>query len=258
MSKPTEHMYLPDVQLRPDVPYNHIISAANYACAKRPNVVILAGDWWDFPSLSTYEKPGSKFFDGVELQSDLEYGNHVMEEFLAVFRKQRGYRPRIVLTEGNHEFRMQRVINTDPTKLNGILGRHLLHMGHQRGGMDEVEYHNFLDIVTIDGIMYSHYFCNPQSLLRNVLCGQMDNRLNKLKRSFTQGHQQCLMTGNQYLPDGSRIRGLVAGAFYQHNEEYAGPQGHNYWRGCIYKHEVRDGDYDMMELSLPYLVEHWS
>jgi hypothetical protein len=249
-------MYLPDTQLRPGVPTNHLISAANYACDKRPNTIVLAGDWWDFPSLSTYEKPGSKWFDGVDLQHDIEFGNHHMEEFLSVIRRKRGYSPRIVLTEGNHEFRMQRAINTDPTKLDGILGRHLLHLG--QGPSKEVEYHNFLDIVTIDGIMYSHYFCNPQSLMRGVLGGQMDNRLNKLKRSFTQGHQQTLMTGNQHLADGTRIRGLVAGAFYQHDEDYAGPQGHNYWRGCIYKHQVNDGDYDLMELSLDYLLENWS
>jgi hypothetical protein len=50
----------------------------------------------------------------------------------------------------------------------------------------------------------------------------------------------------------------VAGAFYQHDEEYAGPQGNHYWRGIVYKHEVRDGDYDLMELSLPYLLRAWS
>jgi hypothetical protein len=249
--KTIEHMYLPDTQLRPGVPTNHLPAAANYACSKRPNTIIIGGDWWDLPSLSSYEKPGSQFFEGVSLEADIEFGNEAMDEFLGIIAKERGYSPRIVFTEGNHEYRMMRAINDDPTRLAGLLGRHNFRL-------PGVEYHNFLDIVTIDGIMYSHYFCNPQSLMRGVLGGQMDNRLNKLKRSFTQGHQQTLMTGSQYLPDGSRIRGLVAGAFYQHDEEYAGPQGHNYWRGCIYKHEVVNGDYDLMELSLPYLVEHWS
>lgn len=249
-----EHMYIPDVQLRPGVPFNHIPAAANYAADKRPNVIVIAGDWWDLPSLSSYEKPGSKFFEGVKLDADLEMGNHVMDLFLTVIRKAKGYKPRIVFTEGNHEYRMQRAINVDPVRLEGLMGRHLFHFG--KAG--EVEFYPFLDIVNIDGILYSHYFVNPQSLLRGTLGGQMDNRLNKIKKSFTQGHQQTLLTGSQYLPDGSRIRGLVAGAFYQHNEEYAGPQGHNYWRGCIYKHEVRDGDYDLMELSLPYLVEQWT
>ncbi len=251
--KTIEHMFLPDTQLRPEVPDGHIVCAANYACDKRPDKIIIAGDWWDLPSLSRYEKPGSQFFDGVELQNDIEYGNNAMEAFLARIRKERGYRPDIFFLMGNHEYRMDRAINDDPTKLNGILGHHLLHLPSK-----EVQVYPFLDIVTIDGVMYSHYFVNPQSLIRGVLGGQMDNRLNKLKKSFTQGHQQTLMTGSQYLPDGSRIRGCVAGAFYQHDEEYAGPQGHNYWRGCIYKHEVRDGDYDVMELSIDYLLREWS
>jgi hypothetical protein len=250
--KKIEHMFIPDTQLRPGVPTNHVPAAANYAVDKRPDVIVIAGDWWDLPSLSVYEKPGSKFFEGVSLSADIDFGNDVMEDFLRPIRRARGYSPRIIFTEGNHEYRLQRHINEDPTRLGEIMGRHQFNLP------SDIESHPFLDIVTVDGIMYSHYFCNPASLLRGVLGGQMDNRLNKLKRSFSQGHQQILMTGNQFLPDGSRIRGLVAGAFYQHDEEYAGPQGHNYWRGCIYKHEVRNGDYDMMELSLDYLVEQWS
>ena len=251
--KPVEHVWIPDTQIRPGVPVDHITAAANYIVSKKPDVIIVGGDWYDLPSLSVYEKPGSKFFEGKSLMEDIRDGNLVWEQFRHPIRKAKGYNPRIVFIEGNHEYRMERAINEDPTRLENILGRHLLLPYTE----EDVEYVPFLEIKTIDGIMYSHYFCNPQSLMRGVLGGQMDNRLNKLKKSFTQGHQQTLITGSQYLPDGSRIRGCVAGAFYQHDEEYAGPQGHNYWRGIIYKHEVSDGDYDLMEVSLDYLLREW-
>lgn len=249
--KKNEHVWIPDTQLRPGVDTDHIDAAANYIADRKPEVVIIGGDWWDLPSLSSYEKPGSAFFEDVSLNADIEFGNDTMDTFITKLRKPRGYSPRIVFLEGNHEYRMQRAINDDPTRLRDILGRHHL-VAHQL-----CEWHNFQDIVKIDGISYSHYFVNPLSLTRGVLGGTADNRLNKLKCSFTMGHQQTLITGSQYLPDGSRIRALVAGAFYQHDEAYAGPQGHNYWRGICYKHEVRNGDYDLMEVSLPYLLENW-
>jgi len=252
--KKNEHVWIPDTQLRPGVPVQHIQAAGNYIAEKKPGTVVVGGDWFDLPSLSVYEKPGSKFFEDVSFQSDIDFGNDQWDSFMAPIRKKRNYNPRVVFVEGNHEYRMQRAINNDPTRLDGVMGRHLLGPYLDT----DVEWHDFLDIVTIDGIMYSHYFCNPQSLMRGVLGGTSDNRLNKLKGSFTQGHQQTLITGSQYKPDGSRIRALVAGSFYQHDEEYAGPQGHNYWRGIIYKHEVKDGDYDLMEVSLDYLLRNYT
>jgi len=252
--KPVEHVWIPDTQIRPGVPTSHVVAAANYIVEKKPDTIIVGGDWFDLPSLSSYEKPGSKFFEGKNLQEDLRSGNLSWEQFRAPIRKARGYSPRIVFLEGNHEYRMERAISQDPTRLEGVLGRHQFLPYNE----EDVQYVPFLDMVSIDGILYSHYFVNPQSLIRGVLGGSMDNRLNKLKCSFTQGHQQTLITGSQYLPTGRRIRGLVAGAFYQHDEEYAGPQGHNYWRGICYKHEVNDGDYDLMEVSLDYLLRNWT
>jgi len=245
----TEHVWIPDTQIRPGVRVDHIYAAARYIAHRQPDVVIIGGDWYDMPSLNSYEKPGSSFFEGVSYRNDIDFGNEVMAEFLRIIRET--YYPRIVFVEGNHEYRIQRAVNDDPVRLRGVIGREDFDIPY-------VEFYNFLEIVSIDGIMYSHYFVNPQSAIRGVLGGTMDNRLNKLKGSFTQGHQQTLQWGAQDLPNGNRIIGCVAGAFYQHHEAYAGPQGQNYWRGIIYKHEVEDGEYDPMPVSMDYLLENWS
>jgi len=244
--EPREHLFIPDTQLKPGVDFDHIIAAANYANHKQPDVIVIAGDWWDLPSLSSYEKPGSKHFEGKRLKDDIEFPNRVMRKFEETL----DYRPEVHFLEGNHEYRMQRVIDEDPVRYEGVLGRHLFYIP------DWFEFHDFREIVDIDGISYSHYFQNPESLTKNILSGQMPNRLNKLKRSFTMGHQQTLLTGEAYIGD-RRIRGCVAGAFYQHQEAYMGPQGNAHWRGMIYKHEVHDGDYDLLELSMNYLLRKW-
>ena len=71
------------------------------------------------------------------------------------------------------------------------------------------------------------------------------------------GHQQVKMTGERYLTNGQRVRGLVCGAAYLHDEKYMGHQGNAYWRGIFVKHEVRDGQYDLMEVSLDYLCRKY-
>ena len=89
------------------------------------------------------------------------------------------------------------------------------------------------------------------------ISGSMDTMLKNVGYSFTQGHTQTMKYGVHYLSDGSVRQGLVAGAFYQHEEEYKGPQGNAHWRGCVMKNEVRKGRYDPCFLSIEYLLRKW-
>ena len=57
---------------------------------------------------------------------------------------------------------------------------------------------------------------------------------------------------------GGRRRGIVAGSCYLHNEEYRGPQATNEWRGILVLHEVMDGDYCLMEVSLAWLCRRYA
>lgn len=249
--KSVEHMVIPDTQVHDGVPTNHLRAAGNYAAERRPDVIIHIGDHWDMPSLSSYERPGSKFFEGKRYAHDVGAGNAAMEEFLEPIRRQRGYKPRLVFCFGNHEQRIERAVNSDPVKFEGVIGYDDLNLGAW-------EVHPFLQPVEIDGILYCHYFVNQQSALKGVLGGTIDNRLNKIKQSFTQGHQQTRLWGTQFTSSGREICGLVAGAFYQHDEDYLGPQGNHYWRGIVYKHEVIAGRYDPMFVSLEYLLREYA
>lgn len=241
---------IPDTQVSTGVPTSHLTAAGNYAAEKRPDVIVHIGDHWDLPSLSSYERPGSKFFENRRYMSDLHAGNLAMEQFLKPIRAAKGYKPRLVFCLGNHENRIQRAIDADPVRMEGLIGYGQLNLR-------EWEMHEFLEPVEIDDILYCHYFVNQQSLMKGVLGGTIDNRLNKIKQSFSQGHQQTRMWGTQFTSTGKEICGLVAGAFYQHNEDYLGPQGNHYWRGIIYKHEVVNGRYDPMFVSLDYLLREY-
>lgn len=246
-----EHVFIPDTQVKPGVKTDHLIAAGNYIAEHKPDVIIIAGDWWDMPSLSRYEQKGSLYFEGKRYAKDIDAGNDAMFMFNdAIGASNSGYNPRKVFLMGNHEYRIQRAIEADPVHLEGIIGYDDL-------DLDGWEVVPFLEPIVIDGILYCHYFQNPQSLMRTVLGGGIDNRLNKIKQSFTMGHQQTLLWGCQYTVTGHRIIGCVAGAFYQHKEDYQGPQGNNYWRGIVYKHQVKKGEYDPMMLSLDYLRREW-
>jgi hypothetical protein len=70
------------------------------------------------------------------------------------------------------------------------------------------------------------------------------------------GHQQVLDYGLKFV-SGKSQHGLVAGACYLHDEDYKGYQGNAHWRGIIICHEVEDGSYDPMFVSLDYLCRKY-
>jgi hypothetical protein len=69
------------------------------------------------------------------------------------------------------------------------------------------------------------------------------------------GHVQRMDVA--YHPQTQQI-GLFASTCYLHNEEYLGPQGNTAPRQVIMKHEVENGRYDLMAVSLRYLQKRYS
>lgn len=253
------HLIIPDTQVKPGVPVDHLRWIGLYIADRKPDVVVHLGDHWDMPSLSSYDK-GRKAMEGRRYTEDVEAGN----EGLALLTAPQGApagRRRVLrakpattewhLLRGNHEDRIRRAIEDDAQMDGAMSFDHLLSPGWT--------VHDFLKPVFIDGIGYSHFWANPMS--GRPLGGMMETRLKNIGHSFTAGHQQTLQTGMRFIhgPYGPvQHRGLVAGACYLHDEDYKGPQGNAHWRGVIVKHEVDGhGGYDLMEVSLEYLCRKY-
>lgn len=260
MSK--SHLYIPDTQVKADVPLDHLEACGNLIVHRQPEVIVMAGDFADMPSLSTYDKAGSKSFEGRRYADDIaatqEGMARLMEPLFEYNRQQRRnkqklYKPRLVMTLGNHENRINRAIESNPNQLEGIIC--MGDLDYEKFGW---EVHPFLTVVNIDGINYSHYFVNPNSLTGTPVGGTIQTKLANLKCSFTMGHQQALQFGHGYTAAGKRLTGLVAGSFYQHDEDYMGPQKNNqHWRGVVLKENVQDGEYDPTFLSLDSLMKEY-
>lgn len=246
------HAFIPDTQVKPGVKTSHITAAGNYIADKltSKDVVVMIGDWWDMNSLSMFDKPGSHEWEKKSLSADIESGNDAMSDFLKCFGRKK--KPKLVFTLGNHEHRMERAAQSPEFRRFGH------ELSYKRLNLKDWKVYPFLKPVKIDGITYCHYFVNPNALYTNAIGGSIDNKLKKLKCSFTMGHQQTFQVGVDYGVDGKRIRGLVCGRFYNHKEEYLGPQKNaQSTSGIFIKNEVRNGNYDLMEISMDYLLKKW-
>jgi hypothetical protein len=187
--------------------------------------------------------------EGRRYVEDVAAGNEAMRAFRGVLRDAapKGWRPRMVFLHGNHEQRIVRAAE-DNAQLDGAVS--LTHLD-----LAGWETYDFLVPVVIDGVTYAHYFYHPNTG-RPYAGTNVESRLAKIGTSFTMGHQQGLLYGVRSTIRGMQ-HGLVAGSFYQHNEEYRGPQAQGEWRGIVVKHDVRDGTYDPMFVSLTYLERQY-
>lgn len=77
-----KHMVIPDTQVKPGVPMNHLTAAGNYIVRKRPDVIIHIGDHWDMASLSSYDR-GKKAMEGRRVLADIQAGKDAMDLLLA-------------------------------------------------------------------------------------------------------------------------------------------------------------------------------
>lgn len=253
MTEQRTHLIIPDCQVKPGVPIEHIGWVGQLIVDLRRTVthVICLGDFADMESLSAYDR-GKRQFEGRRYVHDIAAANEAfdllccpLEQHNAKMRFQHEpmFKPTLQLLLGNHENRITRAVDDD-AKLEGVISTDDLNYAAHGFSV-----HDFLAPVTIDGLVYSHFFYNHGN--GRSLSGNIENRLKTIGHSFVQGHQQGIAWG-QRMVLGRPQMGLVAGSFYQHAESYRGLQADE-WRGVVIIHNVKDGFGDIELVSMDRL-----
>ena len=247
-----KHLYIPDTQVKPDLPQDHIEWAGAYAGIKRPDVIVIGGDWYDMPSLSIYDA-GKLASHGRRYADDVASGSDALKRFERALRKYggRGYKPRKIVTLGNHEERILRAVESDP-KMEGKVS--LSDLAFREYGWTV---YDFLQPVEIHGIVYAHYFpLGPNGRVAASKFGAPSAKaqVQRMMRSCTAGHRQGLDVAILHTPTAT-YRGVIAGSYYRHDEGYLTPMGTNYWRGLLMCHDIdpRTGNYNLMEVDMRYM-----
>ena len=247
---------IPDVQAKPGDDFTFLTNIGKFLVDKKPDVIVCIGDFADMPSLSSYDQ-GKKSFEGRRYTKDIEAARQATQALLDPLinynKQQRNngkkqYRPRQVLTLGNHENRINRAVENDP-KLEGMLSTNDL--------MYDVygwEVFPFLDVVVIEGVAFSHYFVTG---VAGRPASSASAQFRKCNMSCVSGHQQGLQihTGNR--ADGKLLTSVIAGSCYEHDEDYLGPQGNKHFRGMLMLHDVEDGEFNLMSVPIKFINEKY-
>ena len=249
------HFVIPDTQCKGGIDKDYLTWVGKYIVDRKPSVIVHLGDHADMPSLSSYDK-GRRTAEGRRVSEDIDAAIEGMNLLLKPLQdlqleelRRYGYikyRPKMVLTLGNHEGRITRHVDANP-ELHGFLS--IDDLKYKEMGW---EVYDFLEPVIVNGVTYCHYMANPMT--GKPYGGMAANILKHVGESFTVGHKQTLEVTTRFLPaSGKQQWGIIAGSCYTHDEDYKGYQGNHHWRGVIVKHCVEGGSYNPMFVDLDFL-----
>ena len=257
---PRDHLIIPDQHVVPGDNLRRFVALGNYIAQHQPPVIVNLGDMVDMASLSSYDA-GKKEFVFQNVQDDIE-SMHLAEDvmFAAMHQlnrrlakdKKAQYNPLYIKLNGNHEYRLAKLLEYEPRWASKSINMDAF---NTRQKVDELVV-PYMDFIRCDGVHYSHCWASgvmgrPVANAKAILA--------KKGVSATMGHSHTLDAASLTRPDGSMIRGLIAGCFIdEETKGFGGPQVDLiYWRGVLHKHNVFDGNYDLEEISIRRLLENY-
>jgi hypothetical protein len=247
---------IPDIQAKPGIDMKYIHCIGEYGLAKKPTHWIMLGDWADMPSLSSYDK-GRRSYEGARYKNDIEASITAMEILLDPMKKYNRaqkalglplYEPIMIMLLGNHEDRINRATQLDPM-LYGTISTDDLKF--REFGW---EVHDFLEVVVLDGIAFSHYFVTG---LMSKACGTAQQQLTKMHMSCIAGHQQGRQVVTTRRADGRLMTSMIVGSAYDYDMDYLGRQANRHWRGVLMLHNILDGEFDEVCVPTEYLKKRY-
>jgi hypothetical protein len=243
---------LTDAQVMPGVPMEHLGWAGEYIAEKKPDVIICMGDFGDFPSLSNFGRD-QRDFHNHRWAKDLAAWHEGMQLFKGPIEAAKEadpkWKPWEEFLEGNHESHLDRITQQYPF-LEGTIDKADLCLEEYGWRV-----HPFLQPIAVGGVAFCHYF--PSGVMGRAI-SSAPALLRKLHMSAFAGHQQGREIAYSRRADGGNLTAIISGSFYQHKYKYLSPFTNAHWRGMYFLHEVRDGQFDEMAISLDYLRRRYA
>ena len=242
------HLVIPDSHAHPDHNNRRYEWLGHLINDVKPDVVVDIGDWWDMPSLCSYDK-GTKGFEGRRYKRDIDSGLDAQDRMMSIINKQKKKKPRFVRTLGNHENRIALAVSRDPV-LEGTIG--LSDLQSKECGFEE---YPFLTPVEIDGVTYQHYFV--AGISGRPIGGQRHaaTLIARNLASSTCGHSHLFDYAVTADVRGTKMHGLVCGVYQDYHADFAGPANKLWSAGVVIKRGVENGNYDLERISLQRLKE---
>lgn len=231
-------LVIPDYHAIPGVDNKRATVAGRHAASPYWDVIVVLGDWWDYPSLCFWSNKSD--LEGTRLSEDYKVGRHAFDLFLKEIRARKKKMPRIIFLEGNHEKRVYDIAKGRP-ELTSVADDY-----HPREYLEKqgVEFYPYQEVVEVAGFHFTHAF--PSGIMGQPQAGLHIGHMliQKQKMSCVQGHNHIYDAKVARDGTGKPTRGITAGCFIHptHKEGWNKNVRHLYDLGLLELHNAADGD----------------
>lgn len=257
MSSSKTVLVVPDQHANPKYDNKRADHLGQFIKELKPQVLVNMGDSADMPSLCSYDKGKAKFY-AQSYQKDIEAHLDFQERMFAPIRKAKKKTPYSVYLIGNHENRVNKVLEYEPHLSGDKYGISMRDFDYESYYHEVIPYDGSTPgIYNLDGVLFSHYFVSgvmgrpvggehhAASLLAKNLC------------SSVAAHSHTFDFSIRKRADGKTLMGLVAGVFQDYKGDWAG-SGENFWEsGVAVLRGFEEGRWDLEWVSTKRLEEEY-
>lgn len=220
---------------------------------QQPEVIVIMGDFLTFNCLSFWDRDKRKKMEGQRYILELNAGNEALDRMLfpkntynnqLKKKKKRLYEPRIIYLEGNHEDRLERYLDTDPT-FDGMVGVRKDLRLDERG----IEFIPYREYINIKGVDFTHI---PFGKAKEIGGLDITRKAQAVTvRSCVFAHTHELHVGNCHKRGQDHLQQVInVGCFFEVPEDYVKGRMTNYWKGLVLLHIYKDERFDIETFSI--------
>lgn len=211
----------------------------------RPDVLLIMGDFVTLECLSAWDKDKRKVMEGKRYQREIEAGNEALDLIDSYKRRKRkGWGMQKVFIMGNHEDRLRRYLEYDPTFAGYVDISKDLRLP-QRGYtvIPYGEYHY------ANGIGFTHIPFTKVGPISGVDITRKATMVNVESHVFGHTHEFCV--GNKHVVGMAHLQQVLnCGCFFEEHEDYVRNKVTNYWKGVMLLHSYKEGRFDVETFAL--------
>lgn len=244
-------LLIPDLHAKPGDKFLRLQKLRTFLRNRRPHLskIIQIGDLWDFPSLCTHDKDLPEW-NTRSFKADLASGFKALDLICDIGIDWGLTSADIVITEGNHENRYHKWMQSDNRLLSSNWSPTMAAQVEKE--YPAVNYIPFQTPYHYSGISFCHYFVS--GVMNRAHSGERPalSMLRTHHCSTVAGHKHTLDFAEHTRPDASKLFAFVCGSFVNPSDpfSFAGAARHLWWTGCHLLHIYRPGEYDVESISL--------
>ena len=207
---------------------------------KRPDVIVFIGDFLTLQCLSAWDANKRALMEGKRYYKEIAAGNKALDMAF----KNVEYSPEIIFIEGNHEDRLTRYLEKDPTFSGAVSVPKDLRL-EERG----IKFIPYREYYHVNGVGFTHIPFNKVREIGGVNISRKASQVTVSSVIFGHTHNQEL--AHVWKPGMPHLQDIYClGAFFEEIEKYMEGRISEYWRGLSLLNMWKEGRYDVESFSL--------